>query len=121
MKSTKTVINEVTQALLMRASMDGKPNLGAMNQFSLLAISDMEKVFGKDLVVLEGLVALGYATAHFAAVGIVSTIQTREELMPQINMVAELVATTLKVALESAWAHAHEPKKDAPLIVTVPN
>lgn len=121
MKSTKAVVNEVTQVLMMKASLDGKPNIGAINKYAVVVIEDLEKYFGKDLVVLEGLVALGYAAAHFAAIGIVSTIKTREELVPQVNMVAELVSTTIRLALEAAWAQVYEPKETKPLIVSVPN
>jgi hypothetical protein len=99
---------------------NGVPSAIGLNQFSMNTTNELIKAFGGEMPTLHGLVALGYATARFAAAAVVQTVQTREELQVQLQAISDLVATTLRMGIEAAWTHAHEGKKDQPLIVSVP-
>lgn len=122
MKSTKQVITECTHALMAKTPENGVPSPVGLNNFSLSATNEMIKAFGGDMPTLHGLVALGYATARFAAAAVVQTVQTREDLHVQLQAITDLVATTVRMGVDAAWTHAHEGKaKEAPLIVVVPD
>ena len=120
MKSTKQVVAEATQALMAKTLENGLPSAIGLNQFSMSATNELIKAFGGDMPTLHGLVAMGYATARFGAAAVVQTVETREDLNTQLQAITELVATTIRMGIEAAWTHAHEAKKDSPLIVVVP-
>lgn len=119
MKSTKQVVAEATQALMARSPENNAPSPIGLNKFALGLVNELERQFGSGLTMLEGLVAIGYATARYSAVGVVETVKTKEDLIPQIQMIAELVNTTMRMGLETAWTHAHEARKES-LLITVP-
>lgn len=119
--TTKQVIAKVTNDLLQKASLTGQPDLMAMNKFAQSVLDAFTKQFRGDMAVLDGLVAMAYAAAHFAAVGVVQTVTTREDLQKQIVMINDVLTTTVRMALDSAWTQAHEPQKHGEkLLVTVP-
>jgi hypothetical protein len=121
MKSTKQVVAEATQALMAKTPENGLPSAIGLNQFSMTATNELIKAFGGEMPTLHGLVAMGYATARFAAAAVVQTVETREDLNTQIQAITELVATTVRMGIDAAWTHARDGKiKDAPLIVVVP-
>lgn len=122
MTSTKQVIAQVTNELMKKASFTDQPDLMALNKFSVAVVEVFQRHFRGDSAVLEGLVAMAYAAAHFAAVGVVQTVISREDLQKQIAMINDVLTTTVRLALDSAWSHAHEPQKQKEsLIVSVPN
>lgn len=120
MKSTKQVVAEATRALMEKTPENGVPSPIGLNQFSMTMTTELIKTFGGEMPTLHGLVALGYASARFAAAAVVQTVQTREDLQVQLQAISDLIATTVRMGVEAAWTHAHEGQKDKPLIVSVP-
>lgn len=118
--STKQFVTQLTQSLIQKGKVEGaKPNTPeSLTVFANETCRILLKDFG-DLQVVEGIVAMGYAAATFTAGAIVSTAKTPKELAEQLNMIAELLATTFKMSASAAWESVHgEAKK--PLIVSVP-
>lgn len=120
MKSTKQVVAETTQALMARTPENGAPSAIGLNQFSMDVTHELIKSFGGDMPTLQGLVAMGYAAARFAAAAVVQTVETREELNVQLQAIGDLISTTVRMGLDAAWTHAREGKKEQPLIISVP-
>jgi hypothetical protein len=117
---TKQVVQEATKALMAATPEDGVPSPIGLNKFSMAVVNQMVETFGGSMNTLNGLVAIGYAAARFAAASVVQTVQTREDLQKQLQIIGELIAVTTKMGIDAAWTHAQNPTKEEPLIVTVP-
>ena len=121
--TTKQVVMKVTSELMsLTPDEHGQPSAVALNQLADEVAKTVVRKYGGELQSIHGAVALAYAIARFMAPAIVATSKTQEDLANSLHTITDLVSTTMRMSLETAWTHAHgQPaQQEKPLLITIP-